>query len=116
MKTLLQEYLPIGGYKPFIQESIKLAYGAGAACVKENRVAAIQTLSGAEPMLPRLSTCSQGPLRKNKRPPSLPPSLSYFSLLSLLLLSLVSLTSLSHFPLLLLSLTSFFFTLLCSAL
>ena len=84
MKTLLQEYLPIGGYKPFIQESIKLAYGAGAACVKENRVAAIQTLSGAEPMLPRLSTCSQGPL-----PSSLPP-FPPFPLLPMLSISRLS--------------------------
>lgn len=40
------EYLPIGGYKPFLHESIKLAFGAEADCIKENRVASVQSLSG----------------------------------------------------------------------
>ena len=40
------EYLPIGGSKDFCDRSVELAYGENAACIKENRVAAIQTLSG----------------------------------------------------------------------
>jgi len=40
------EYLPIGGLKAFCDESVKLAYGEDAKCIKENRVAAVQTLSG----------------------------------------------------------------------
>lgn len=40
------EYLPIGGLKPFNDLSLKLAYGGDAACIKEGRVAAVQSLSG----------------------------------------------------------------------
>ncbi|CAG9466216.1 unnamed protein product [Pedinophyceae sp. YPF-701] len=40
------EYLPIGGYGPFVQESIKLAYGAGSEPIQSGRVAAVQALSG----------------------------------------------------------------------
>ncbi len=39
-------YLPIGGLKDFVVESVKLAYGDDAACIKEGRVAAVQSLSG----------------------------------------------------------------------
>lgn len=40
------EYLPIGGHKGFIQESIKLAYGDDQEVIKEGLVAAVQSLSG----------------------------------------------------------------------
>jgi hypothetical protein len=41
-------YLPIGGLRDFIRESVKLAYGEGAAgmLLSEGRVAAVQSLSG----------------------------------------------------------------------
>jgi aspartate aminotransferase, mitochondrial len=38
--------LPIGGYKPFIDETMKLAYGDSAAVLANKQVAAVQTLSG----------------------------------------------------------------------
>lgn len=40
------EYLPMGGLKPFVDESLKLAYGDDSAELAEGRVAAIQSLSG----------------------------------------------------------------------
>ena len=40
------EYLPIAGHRGFCLESIKLAYGADALPVVENRVAVVQSLSG----------------------------------------------------------------------
>eukprot|EP00240_Pyramimonas_obovata_P004874 CAMPEP_0118932816 /NCGR_PEP_ID=MMETSP1169-20130426/10635_1 /TAXON_ID=36882 /ORGANISM="Pyramimonas obovata, Strain CCMP722" /LENGTH=426 /DNA_ID=CAMNT_0006875517 /DNA_START=50 /DNA_END=1330 /DNA_ORIENTATION=- len=40
------EYLPIGGFPEFCDHSIKLAYGMDAACIKEGRVASVQSLSG----------------------------------------------------------------------
>ncbi|KAK9834357.1 hypothetical protein WJX84_005136 [Apatococcus fuscideae] len=40
------EYLPIGGYKPFNEKSVKLAYGEEAQCIQDGRVAAVQSLSG----------------------------------------------------------------------
>ncbi|BDA42238.1 Aspartate aminotransferase, mitochondrial [Coccomyxa sp. Obi] len=40
------EYLPIGGLKAFNDLSVKLAYGEDADCIKEGRVAAVQSLSG----------------------------------------------------------------------
>lgn len=40
------EYLPIGGSKEFVQESIKLAFGEDCSAIKEGRVAAVQSLSG----------------------------------------------------------------------
>jgi hypothetical protein len=40
------EYLPIGGLKPFNELSVKLAYGEDADCIKDGRVAAVQSLSG----------------------------------------------------------------------
>ena len=40
------EYLPIGGSKAFNDLSVRLAYGDDAACIKEGRVAAVQSLSG----------------------------------------------------------------------
>eukprot|EP00976_Prorocentrum_cordatum_P000950 18839-Prorocentrum_minimum.AAC.2 len=40
------EYLPIGGFPEFCEHSIKLAYGDDAACIKEGRVASVQSLSG----------------------------------------------------------------------
>ena len=36
----------MGGLKPFVDESVKLAYGEGSAELAEGRVAAIQSLSG----------------------------------------------------------------------
>ncbi|KAF5837448.1 aspartate aminotransferase [Dunaliella salina] len=44
--THYMEYLPMGGMKEFVQESIKLAYGDDAKCLKEGNVAAVQSLSG----------------------------------------------------------------------
>jgi len=41
-----KEYLGISGHSPFVDLSLKFAYGDDAAVVKENRVAAVQTLSG----------------------------------------------------------------------
>lgn len=40
------EYLPIGGLKAFNQVSMKLAYGDNAQAIADNRVAAVQSLSG----------------------------------------------------------------------
>ncbi|KAL6765470.1 aspartate aminotransferase [Haematococcus lacustris] len=40
------EYLPIAGMRDFVVESMKLAFGEDASVIKEQRVAAIQTLSG----------------------------------------------------------------------
>lgn len=40
------EYLPIGGLKAFNDLSVKLAFGEDAECIKEGRVAAVQSLSG----------------------------------------------------------------------
>lgn len=40
------EYLPIGGLRDFVQESVKLAYGDLEPAIKEGRVAAVQSLSG----------------------------------------------------------------------
>jgi aspartate aminotransferase len=40
------EYLPIGGLKDFVAESVKLAYGDDSYAVKEGTVAAVQSLSG----------------------------------------------------------------------
>eukprot|EP00198_Chlamydomonas_reinhardtii_P007273 XP_001696609.1 aspartate aminotransferase [Chlamydomonas reinhardtii] len=40
------EYLPIGGLRDFISESVKLAYGDNAAVLAEGQVAAVQSLSG----------------------------------------------------------------------
>jgi Aminotransferase class I and II len=39
-------YLPIAGYKPFINSAVQLALGDDSQAIKENRVAAIQSLSG----------------------------------------------------------------------
>lgn len=39
-------YLPIAGYKPFINSAVKLALGDDNAAITEGRVAAIQSLSG----------------------------------------------------------------------
>jgi hypothetical protein len=39
-------YLPIGGSREFVEESIKLGYGEGAEVIREGRVAAVQSLSG----------------------------------------------------------------------
>ena len=44
--SLFMEYLPIGGLKAFNDLSIKLAFGEDADCIKEGRVAAVQSLSG----------------------------------------------------------------------
>ncbi len=43
---LLRRYLPIGGLKSFNDKSVKLAYGESASCIKDGRVAAVQSLSG----------------------------------------------------------------------
>mmetsp|Transcript_18541 Transcript_18541/g.31173 ORF Transcript_18541/g.31173 Transcript_18541/m.31173 type:complete len:428 (+) Transcript_18541:77-1360(+) len=40
------EYSPIGGSAEFCEHSIKMAYGDDAACIKEGRVASVQSLSG----------------------------------------------------------------------
>jgi aspartate aminotransferase len=40
------EYLPIAGYKPFINSAVQLALGDDNAAITEGRVAAIQSLSG----------------------------------------------------------------------
>eukprot|EP00195_Chlamydomonas_chlamydogama_P012234 CAMPEP_0202901686 /NCGR_PEP_ID=MMETSP1392-20130828/14399_1 /ASSEMBLY_ACC=CAM_ASM_000868 /TAXON_ID=225041 /ORGANISM="Chlamydomonas chlamydogama, Strain SAG 11-48b" /LENGTH=435 /DNA_ID=CAMNT_0049588291 /DNA_START=25 /DNA_END=1332 /DNA_ORIENTATION=+ len=40
------EYLPIGGLKDFVTESVKLAYGDNAEPVRQGHVAAVQSLSG----------------------------------------------------------------------
>ena len=39
-------YQPIGGYKPFIDETMKLAYGDNADVLRNKQVAAVQALSG----------------------------------------------------------------------
>ena len=39
-------YLPIGGFKPFVDETMKLAYGENADVLKNKQVAAVQALSG----------------------------------------------------------------------
>eukprot|EP00879_Flechtneria_rotunda_P018587 GHRR01019503.1.p1 GENE.GHRR01019503.1~~GHRR01019503.1.p1 ORF type:complete len:226 (+),score=31.65 GHRR01019503.1:115-792(+) len=40
------EYLPIGGNKEFVIQSVKLAYGADSPVVKNDQIAAVQSLSG----------------------------------------------------------------------
>eukprot|EP00793_Prasinoderma_coloniale_P002323 PRCOL_00002831-RA len=40
------EYLPIVGDREFVNEALKVAYGDDAACLKDGRTAAIQSLSG----------------------------------------------------------------------
>lgn len=57
------EYLPIGGLKSFIEKSVALAYGEDAACIKEKRVAAVQTLSGTGQSL---MLVVEGPLGTDK--------------------------------------------------
>jgi aspartate/tyrosine/aromatic aminotransferase len=39
-------YLPIGGFKPFIDVTMKLAYGDNAEVLQNKQVAAVQALSG----------------------------------------------------------------------
>jgi aspartate/tyrosine/aromatic aminotransferase len=39
-------YLPIGGLRDFVNESVKLAYGNDSPVVRGNLVAAVQSLSG----------------------------------------------------------------------
>lgn len=39
-------YLPIGGLRDFVAESVKLAYGDDSRLVADGRVAAVQSLSG----------------------------------------------------------------------
>jgi hypothetical protein len=39
-------YLPIGGFKPFIDDTMKLAYGSNADVLQNKQVAAVQALSG----------------------------------------------------------------------
>jgi len=45
-KNLDHEYLPIQGLDSFIEGSLKLAYGKDSKPLKENRIAALQSLSG----------------------------------------------------------------------
>lgn len=45
-QNLDNEYLPIHGYEPFIEGSLRLAYDENTPALKEKRIAAIQTLSG----------------------------------------------------------------------
>ncbi|KAI9080559.1 hypothetical protein K1719_037525 [Acacia pycnantha] len=40
------EYLPIGGSIKMVEESLKLAYGENSEFIKDNRIAAVQALSG----------------------------------------------------------------------
>ncbi len=42
----LHRYLPMGGMKEFVKESVKLAYGDNAAPIRDGRVAGVQSLSG----------------------------------------------------------------------
>lgn len=44
--STLRRYLPIGGYKPFIDVTMKLAYGDDADVLANKQVAAVQALSG----------------------------------------------------------------------
>jgi hypothetical protein len=44
--TFNMEYLPIGGHRPFCEESVALAYGADALPVREKTMAMVQSLSG----------------------------------------------------------------------
>ena len=46
MLQVVCRYLPIGGFKPFTDDTIKLAYGDNATVIKEGQVAAVQALSG----------------------------------------------------------------------
>lgn len=39
-------YLPIGGFKPFIDDTMVLAYGENADVIKNKQLAAVQALSG----------------------------------------------------------------------
>lgn len=41
-----KEYLPIDGYKPFLESSQNLILGQNCQAVKEGRVASVQALSG----------------------------------------------------------------------
>lgn len=42
----LFRYLPIAGYKPFVDSAVKLALGDDNPAIRDGRVAAIQSLSG----------------------------------------------------------------------
>jgi aspartate aminotransferase, mitochondrial len=42
----MHRYLPIGGLKEFVQESVKLGFGENSPVIKDNLVAAVQSLSG----------------------------------------------------------------------
>lgn len=45
-QPILCRYLPIGGFKPFIDVTMKLAYGDNADVLANKQVAAVQALSG----------------------------------------------------------------------
>lgn len=41
-----REYLPMGGSVKMVEETLKLAYGETSECLKDKRIAAVQSLSG----------------------------------------------------------------------
>ena len=52
--------LPPSGHSGFLREAIALVYGEDAACIKEGRVAAVQTVgcTGEPAQLQRASHCA----------------------------------------------------------
>lgn len=47
----MHDLQPIAGHQGFIQKAVELAYGRDAACIREGRVAAVQTVSGTGVLL-----------------------------------------------------------------
>ena len=58
-KNLDHEYLPVQGSEIFINSTLKIAYGEEYLPIKENRIGAIQTLSGTGALRLGLEFCKK---------------------------------------------------------
>lgn len=58
-KNLDHEYSPVEGSEIFIQSSLKVAYGENYIPLKENRIGAIQSLSGTGALRLGLEFCKK---------------------------------------------------------
>ena len=57
--NLDHEYLPVEGSDVFIKSALKIAYGEGYLPLKENRIGAIQSLSGTGALRLGLEFCKK---------------------------------------------------------
>jgi len=62
------EYPPISGVPEFVKESVNLAYGKDSDAVKNNRVAAVQSLSGTGALRLAAHFLERFPLHDGKKP------------------------------------------------